>query len=402
MTGRYSRLESALALSQLMDAHYAQVLSHRPGRPVAWISAGTPVELLRAMGILAVYPENYAAMCGSRGAVALCEVAERHGYSRDLCSYARISLGATLAPDSAPLQGLGRPDLLICCNNTCGSIVKWFQALARILQVPLFVLDTPFLPADPPTHAVTYVAEQLEDLVRWLEATAGCRLDPAQLHEAMRLGREAALLWREIRGLCRARPSPLNAPDLFLHMAPIVTLRGTPQAVTYYRQLRQEVMARVRQGVGSVPCECYRLLWDNIAIWPKLSRFFYLFASRGACFVVDTYTGAWDTVAEPGEPLESLSRAYIDIFLNRSLDYRCQRMAQLIREYGCDGFVMHNNRSCKPFSLGEPLARRRVSEAAGVPGLLIEADMCDTRAYADEQINTRVAAYCEALEERAE
>ncbi len=401
MGPRYPRLESAFELSRLMGEHYAQAAGARPGRPVAWVSAGVPVELLRAMEILPVYPENYAAMCGARGAVPLCEAAEAQGYPRDLCSYARTSIGASLQGPAAPQGGLGCPDLLVCCNNSCGTIVKWFEALARHFEAPLFVLDTPFLPEDPPPHTLAYVAGQMEDLVRWLQGRTGRCLDAARLDEAIRLSNEATLLWRQIRDLCRTRPSPLNAPDLFLHMAPIVVLRGTPEAVAYYRRLLAEVTARVRQGTSAIPRERFRLLWDNIAIWPRLSRLFGLFAAGGACFVADTYTGAWDAVAGPGEPLEQLAGAYTCVYLNRSLSFRIARLEQFLREFSCDGFVMHSNHSCKPFSLGQPAARRRVTDDTGLPGLMLEADMCDTRLYADQPIALRVAAFVESLAGRA-
>ncbi len=399
--GRYARLESALELGRLMERHYAEALDRRHLRPVAWVNAGAPVELLRAMDVLAVYPENYAAMCGVRGALWLCEVAEGAGYSRDLCSYARISLGASLSGPSAPYEGLGRPDLLICCNNSCGTIVKWFEALGRLFEAPLFVIDTPYVHDGLPGHAAAYVAAQLQELIHWLERVAARRLHPGALEEALRLSREVTLLWREIRSYCRTRPSPLNAPDLFTHMAPIVVLRGTAEAVAYYRRLRDEVRQRAQRGVGAIPNERYRLLWDNIAIWSHLSRFYYLFAAHGACFVTDTYTGAWDAVPEEGDPIESLARVYTTIYLNRSLRFRLGQMEQLMQDYACDGFVMHNNRSCKAFSLGQPSARRRLADATGAPGLLLEADMCDTRAYAEGQVRARVEAFLETLAGRA-
>ncbi len=402
MARNYPRLESGVELTRLMIEHYGQALGRQSGLPVAWVTSGAPVELLRAMDVLPVYPENYAAVCAAQGAVPLCEAAERLGYSRDLCSYARTSIGAAAIGDDAPFAGLGRPDLLIACNNICGTVVKWFEALAQRFSAPLFVLDTPFLPDDDISpHALAYVAGQIEDLVRWLERTAGRRLQLARLMEVAALSNEAVSLWREIRQLCRARPSPLSVPDLFVTMAPIVSLRGTPEAVAFYRGLRDEAAERVRQGVSAVDGERFRLLWDNIAIWPRIYHFFSQFARRGACFVADTYTGAWDTEVEAAEPLESLARTYLGIFLNHSLQHRAGRMAQLIRDYGCDGFVMHNNRSCKPFSLGQPVARRMVAEAAGVPGLLFEADMCDPRAYAEEPIAARAQAFLETLEGRA-
>lgn len=402
MTRDYPRLASARDLAQLMIGHYAQVVGAPRGLPVAWVTSGAPAELLRAMDILPAYPENYAAVCASQGAVPLCEAAEALGYGRDLCSYARISIGAAANPSDAPFAGLGRPDLLVACNNICGTVVKWFEALARHLNVPLFVLDTPYLPDDAVApHTLAYVAGQLEDLVRWLEQTAARRLDTTRLAETLALSNEAVALWREIRHLCRTHPSPLSAPDLFVTMAPIVSLRGTPEAVAFYRALRDEAALRVRQGVSAIGGERFRLLWDNIAIWPRIYHFFSQFARHGACFVADTYTGAWDVEIEPGEPLESLARTYLGIFLNHSLAHRAGRVADLIRDYACDGFVMHANRSCRPFSLGQATARRQVSAATGVPGLLFEADMCDTRAYAEEPIAGRVQAFLETLEGRA-
>ena len=401
MATSYVKLESAGELNRLMNEHYARAQAPAQARPVAWVSSGAPVEILRALDIFPVYPENYAAMAATRGAEPLCAAAEGAGYSRDLCSYARISLGAALLPPGLLPVQLAKPDLLLACNNICGTIVKWFAELGRIFNVPLFVLDTPFLADGPSPLTTSYVAGQLEDLIRWLEVQTGRHLQAARLAKTIELSNRAVALWREIRSYCRARPSPLNAPDLFVHMAGIVVLRGTPEAVAYYERLRDEVAARVRSGIGAIPQERYRLLWDNIAIWPRLYRFFAPFAERGACFVVDTYTGGWDMEVEPGEPIESLARAYTGIFLNRDLRYRAARLQRLLGEFACDGLVMHNNRSCKPYSLGQSVIRRLVTEATGLPALFFEGDMGDVRMYAEEQTNTRIQAFLETLEEQA-
>ena len=49
---------------------------------------------------------------------------------------------------------------------------------------------------------------------------------------------EAVALWKEILELSRIHPAPFAAFDAFIHMAPIVTLRGTGWAVRYYRKLK--------------------------------------------------------------------------------------------------------------------------------------------------------------------
>jgi benzoyl-CoA reductase/2-hydroxyglutaryl-CoA dehydratase subunit BcrC/BadD/HgdB len=209
---------------------------------------------------------------------------------------------------------------------------------------------------------------------------------------------QAVGLWAEIHELCKAHPSPLNVPDLFVNMAPIVVLRGTASASRFYRHLRDEVAERVRDGIGAIAEERYRLLWDNIAIWHHLYRLFSYFAERGACFVADTYTSAWSAQIPQGDLLEGLAETYANVYLNQSLQFRAQRMIEMIQAYEVSGFVMHGNRSCKPYSLGQVEIRRLVAEHTGAPGLLIEADMCDARAFAPEAVRTRIQAFMETME----
>ncbi|MBC7233715.1 MAG: 2-hydroxyacyl-CoA dehydratase [Chloroflexi bacterium] len=400
---RYKKLKTAAELQRLMQWHYTRIRLPRLGRPLAWVTSGAPVEILRAMGVIAVYPENYGALCGARReAVSLCEAAEAQGYSPDLCSYARTSLGSVFQSERAPMGGLPQPDLLIACNNICGTVIKWYEAVAAHYEVPLFILDTPFIHGAFEPHALAYVVAQLEAMIRFVERTTGRRLSMKRLERTVRLANETVQLWSEIRALCKARPSPLNAPDLFVNMAPIVVLRGTEGAVRFYRHLKAEVEMRVKNGIGAIPKEKYRLLWDNIAIWHHLYRFYNYFVDYDACFVVDTYTGGWSQEIPEGqsELMEGIATAYATVFLNQSLEYRSHLMERLIREYDVDGFVMHCNRSCKPYSLGQYAIRRRITEGTGVPGLIIESDMCDARAFAAEAVKTRIQAFMETLAER--
>jgi benzoyl-CoA reductase/2-hydroxyglutaryl-CoA dehydratase subunit BcrC/BadD/HgdB len=296
------------------------------------------------------------------------------------------------------MGGLPKPDLLLACNNICSTVVKWYEAAADSLHVPLFVLDTPFIHRELTPQMSAYVLTQLDELVEFVERSCGRRLSAERLRRVARQANETVRLWGEIRAMCRARPSPLNAPDLFVNMAPIVVLRGTGGAVRFYRHLHSEVAERVRDGVGAVSEEKYRLLWDNIAIWPQLYRFYNYFVNYGACFVADTYTGAWSMEIPQGDIMKGLAETYASVYLNQSLEYRARRMIDLIKEYDVQGFVMHSNRSCKPYSLGQYAIRRMVTQETGIPGLVVESDMCDERAFALEPIRTRIQAFVETLE----
>ena len=396
---KYPRLQSLSKINRLMARYYVQRKVLARFRPLAYVTSGAPVEIIEAMGILTLYPENYGALCGARkAAVELCQVAEAAGYPADLCSYARSHIGAALQPRRAPLNGMPRPDLLVCCNNICGTVLKWYEALAALYDVPLFVLDVPFQRTTPvEDHAVAYVADQLRELAGWLETHTGRRLRPARLDAVLARSRPAITLWQEILDLGRNRPSPINAPDLFVAMAPIVALRGTRQAVACYRGLKAELEERVARGIGAVPHERYRLLWDNIAIWYRLYRFFRPFMDAGACFVADTYTNAWTVALDLEEPFASMARAYTGVFINVDLPTRARTIAGLARRFQVDGMVMHANRSCKPFSITQGAIRDGLRDELGIPVLILEADMCDARLYNEGAVRERVAAFLEML-----
>ena len=396
---KYPRLQSLKEINSVMTRYYVQRKALARLKPLAYITSGAPVEILEAMGILTLYPENYTALCGARGAaVGLARVAEAQGYPADLCSYARSHVGAVLRPKEAPLGGMPRPDLLVCCNNICGTVLKWYEALAALYDAPLFVLDVPFqrtTPAEP--HIVAYVADQLQEFVAWLEAHTGRRLKPDKFRSVLALSREAVALWQEILEFGQYRPSPINAPDLFVAMAPIVALRGTRRAVDCYRRLRAELEERVAHSIGAVPGERYRLLWDNIAIWYRLYRFFRPFMDAGACFVADTYTNAWTVELDLEEPFVGLARAYTGVFINVDLSTRLRIISDLARRFEVDGVVMHANRSCKPFSIAQNDMRDTLRDELGLPVLILEADQCDARLYNEGAVRERVAAFLEML-----
>jgi benzoyl-CoA reductase/2-hydroxyglutaryl-CoA dehydratase subunit BcrC/BadD/HgdB len=190
--------------------------------------------------------------------------------------------------------------------------------------------------------------------------------------------------------------------DAFINMAPIVTLRGTQEVVEFYREMNEELKDRIRQGISAVPLERFRLLWDNIPIWYKMRELSECFSAYGACLVADTYTNAWvfegmDTI----DPLNGLAQAYTATYLNISLDLMVERILDLIQRFQVDGLIIHSNRSCKPYSLGQYDLQRLIRQRAGIPSLIIEADMTDARLYSSAQVNTRIGAFMETLEHRS-
>ncbi len=394
-------LESVAKLKELMTVHYYQGRYADGAVPVAWVTSGFPVEVLRPLGFHTVYPENHAAMCGVQRLVpALSDAVEAQGYSRDLCSYVRTDLGSVVT-GRTPVGRLPRPDLLACCTNICQTVLYWYRALAAHFGVPLVLVDTPYVygPEAKPHH-LAYVRDQLEELVRVAEKVSGRRAEPEALAEVARLAKEGTDLWAECLATGRERPAPWTGIDGFFHMAPIVALRGTEECNAYYRLLRDELKDRVRRGVGGLREERHRLLWDNLPIWFAVREVATLLAERGFNFVCTSYTNAWAEAGsriDPSDLIGSAADSYTHIILNQDLPNRLGILRRLARDYGVDGAVLHSDRSCKPYSIGQVDLRDRLAAELGIRVLLLEADHSDPRAWASQQGENRLTAFMESF-----
>jgi bcr-type benzoyl-CoA reductase subunit B len=388
-------------LRELMTRHYFLARYAAGARPVAWVTSGAPVELLRVFGFYTVYPENHGALCGAQKVGSdLCAAAEAHGYSQDLCAYARIDLGQVLS-GRTPVGKLPRPDLLFAANNICQTVVYWYKALARHWDIPLLVFDTPFTYTQPSGADSAYMVAQLEEMVPVLERISGRPFSRDKFQEILRLARRTATTWGEILATLKSRPAPMSIFDAFVHLAPIVSLRGLQVSLDYYRILLAELHERAAKGIGAVVEERKRLMWDNIAIWYKIRDFADLFAQRGMNFVTATYTNAWAETTpymDENRPFVSLAETYSRIILNNNLRHRLALMSRLVADYQVDGLVIHSARSCKPYSLGQYDIRRLLMARLGIPAVVIEADIADARAFSEAQSRTRLEAFFETLE----
>ncbi|HQH17528.1 MAG TPA: 2-hydroxyacyl-CoA dehydratase, partial [Smithella sp.] len=388
-------------MREIMTAYYIDAKTARDNnKKVAWITSGGPVEPLIAMDIIPVYPENYGAMIGaSKMGVDLCKKAEDMGYSSDLCSYARGDI-ACATVNGGPIGGLPAPDMLVCCNNICGTVLKWYEVQARYFKVPLFIFDTPIVHTEFTREMKTYVQRQMEEYIVFLENVTGRKMDRDRMAEVGKLSFEGQQLWQEVLDTTMNRPSPMTAFDAFFYLALIVTLRGTKQAVDFYRGLRDEMRLRASAGQGAIPREKYRLLWDNLPIWYRLKWLSQEFAKHDASLVADTYTSAWCgsmKYIDQNDFIGSAAETYTRIYLNIGVDKMAEIVLSMIDKYQADGIVMHSNRSCKPYSFGQYDIQKIVQRERGIPSLMIEADMCDERSFSEAQIQTRIDAFMEMI-----
>jgi len=387
--------------SKMMVARHILKGRHASERgKVAWVTSGAPVEILKALDFYVFYPENHGALCGTARVVEeISSEAEAAGYSRDICSYARTDIG-TMLSGKTPLRNLPKPDLLLACTNICQTVLHWYRVLAYHYEVPLVLIDAPFVFTEAFPHMVEFVQRQIEEAIPIAEEVAGKTLDESRLNEVTILSRSAAQLWMEILERCQHVPSPISVFDQFILMAPIVEMRGEVETVNFYEEMLQEVDERISNGIGAVKNEKKRLLWDNIPIWYRLRYLAEFLAQHGIVLAASTYTNAWGELAKLFDSTnlyESAALTLLHPILNKGTGDKLSKMKKMIQDYQLDGVILHSDRSCKPYSIGQMDQRDRLIRDYEVPALLIEADHNDPRSFSEKQVANRLGAFIEML-----
>ena len=395
------KLTSKELLNQLVAKHYDDALTAKAeGRPVVWATSISPQELLETMDLTVVYPENHAAAIGARkGSMEFISYSEGKGYSSDLCSYARVNMGYVDLKD-AEAQNIPQPDLILCCNNICNTVIKWYENIAKELHIPMILFDTPYsYEYQISEESIQYMRRQFDYAIRQLEELTKKRFDYDCLSEVMEVSNSTCRWWKKSTELAMHKPSPLSGFDMFNYMAMVVCMRGNKDGETLFRLWYEELEERMKQNLGpwNNAEEKYRIMWDGIACWPHLATTFKTLKKYGVNMVASTYPDSWNIRYEKND-LDALVRAYASHYANRSIAYSVDNIAKIAEDYSLDGIIFHSNRSCKLMDFKQYEIQRQVQQRTGVPAVFFDGDQTDPRVFSDAQYETRIQALVELME----
>jgi bcr-type benzoyl-CoA reductase subunit B len=366
-----------------------------------------PAELLRSFGFEVYFPENHGALLGAtRSAMDYIPEAVKCGYSGHVCSYTTADIGSYLKGET-PLSkhygmaGAPKPDLIAYNTNQCREVQDWFGFFAKEFGCPIVGIQPPRHVDQTSQEEVDLVVAQFKRMIPACENASGSKFDIDRFREVVRLSKEATLLWQKVLKTSTAPIAPISFFDGTIHMGPIVVLRGTQVAKDYYANLLEELEQNLAQGKGFLPKAKTRIFWEGMPIWGKLRMLSDLFADNAAAVVASTYCSSWvfDQFDER-DPFESTARAYTDIFINRSEKAKMDMLANWFVEYGIDGIVYHDSKTCFNNSNAKFGMPQRLRDRTGVPALVIEGDLCDLRFFSEGQSTTKIETFLEQLEDQ--
>ena len=407
--GEAPPLESTRKLKELIHEYYVDLAaaSDDPRRRVAACSSLAPVEILRALDVVPYLPEHHAALISMTGQspVALARAAAE-GYSPFANSGMRADIGALLAGLSPLTATHGipvppRPDLVVYSTNAGHDLRPWFEFYESRYGVPIVGVHFPPGLQTPERADVDAATAQLARLIERTESVTGRSLDVSRLADVVDASAQASLLWRHIVAMARAAPAPLTYFEMLAHLGPLVLLRGTPEAVDYYRMLAAELEDRAARGIVQAPDQAHRFYWEGPPVWCARHTLAEVFAARGVAIVGSSYVTAYALTEMDGrDPLPSMAAAYAGVPGNRSEAYRASRLAGRLEEYGVDAVILHQCRTSHEASHLRNGLWSRVQRLTCIPGLVLEADAHDARLFSVERLERQLADFIEEHRER--
>jgi benzoyl-CoA reductase/2-hydroxyglutaryl-CoA dehydratase subunit BcrC/BadD/HgdB len=434
-----NRLKSMYALRAEVDKMYeAGGEAKAEGRPVAWVMLeGWANPILNAMDVITVYPENYSSLCAAQKlAGPFLERAETEGYPTHLCGYARTCVGYSARmvelegqiPPEAPAGGMPRPNLLISSGEVCDARFKWFQSLGRYFDAPVWTLESPSPNArenlTPGTYErnVKFLINEIRQFVIFLERLLGKKMEWDKLeYTGDGTNRINRIRW-EINQLRKARPCPMHTRDFWSVMsAALYRGAANPKVVVEGNQkMYDEVKYRVDNGISGINRpEKYRMSFEGLPPWHSLG-FLDDLADRGWNFVCESayspgrpFKVDLTGVADPIE--KYVRKRYRSLASVIEQEFGPEEASEVkeeimregasprlrlrhIREFQCDGVVLHILLSCRALSSGLSLFSDQLLDTYKVPSLIIEGDIIDTSLFNPTESLKKAETFEETME----
>ena len=424
-----NRLKSMYPLrAKVNEAYMKSVEAMKAGKPTVWAMLnfyyGDPI--LKAMNVEVVYPENYGAALAALGvAQPFLDRADADGFPSHLCGYSRASLGYASRmmkelkgeiPPEAPLGGMPKPIFLMSSTAVCDARYKWFQALGRYMDVPVWTFEAP-LPGVKELfmegsydRMVDLGVRHAREFVAFAERALDKKMDWDRLNQTVDLMIELNRIWYETNELRKARPCPMHSRDFWSSMPPALFLLGDLEdSLACFRNMYEEVKSRVNNRTGAIDNEIYRLVFAELPPWHSLG-FFDKLAERGWNFVVESFGYR---PPEPldlsgiSDPLERITRFSLQVYVahykgafedNVMAGAMAYPYLNYAREWKCDGAFLHPLISCRSASTHLPYVSDMLMERLKVPSLSIEGDIVDLRLFDPEDALSKAEPFEETMD----
>jgi hypothetical protein len=357
-----------------------------------------PPEILYGMGLnpwMAELLGIIAPLIRSEFAEPYIDAAESEGTPPDICSLPKCTMGIALKGE------MPKPKAILTSNMPCDGGMSSYSVLERELKVPTFRLDIPYNFYGE--RAVRFFAGELKRAIAWLEEHTPGRMDWDRMRQVCEIRNKAQEYQMEVWDLVAKKPAPMAGEALYLgHMMYSVAMPGRERGVEYWREMLVRTKKIAAAG-GALPDERFRCaLWNPpTLIYPEL--FVWAEQKYGVALLMDMISynrHPYIDTKSPDTMLQGLARVVMEGPMARHTRGPSENffsdLFALCERFSMDMIWMAGHIGCKNTMALNGMFREKCRER-GIPLLIINYDLSDTRVVSPAEIRKQAEAFMETV-----
>jgi len=359
---------------------------------------GIPQEMIYALGAVPFAIDAVPIrIASSKDTAKYIDIAEKFIPST-ICALDKVDLGVVMSGD------LGfKPAAFVFTTLPCDSGRTAYPAMADLLGVPCFCLDTPYRKDEA---GFSYAAENLKDAYEFLQKVLGVEHDTEKLAKIIERSNEALQLLSDVTVMRRLKPCPL--PSRLLAMNGMTgSCSGSQYLVDYLRELNEIGKSAAAKGQGCTPGEeKYRVLWLQNMMWSSVSIMDWMEREYNAVSVMDSFGFTGQCIIDDPYDYDIIFRGLAERCLGYPMVHGASGPAQMwldlteqqIEDYSVNLGLFAGHVGCKHTWAAEKIVRDVAERKYGVPVLSFDLDSVDIRYKSVDEIKVIIGEYMETLE----
>ncbi len=317
-----------------------------------------------------------------------------------VCAVDRSILGLFFSGDVK-----AKPDAYIYGSIPCDSARAAYPVVADKLRsqgVPTMVLDTPFRTDE---FGLKYIADQIRDMVAFLEDIYGEKLDRNKLASVIYRSNEATRSLMAIAELRKLKPSYAMSRLLVLNEL-YMNMLGSQALVDFLHAEYNYIINNIEHKRTVVPEEKYRYTWVQDMLWSSVGTMDWMEQKYGAVCAMDVLGFNSNVIIEDPWDDEQVFMGLAARQLNIPMMHASSGPARpyvdmaekIIKDYDIDVSMFVGHVGCKHTWACKKMVEDAIETRLGIPTFTLDIDAFDGRYKSTEEIQMQLAEYMDSLQ----
>ena len=350
-----------------------------------WVNLFAPSEIIHAFGIYPLFIEAFSSfLTGFKCEDFFIDKAEECGISNTLCSYHRGFLGA------GSKNMLPKPRFAVTSSIACDGNINTFRYLSAKYDVPCYIIDIPY---NYNEESISYVEQQLKEMIKMIEDVLGKKLDEDRLREIIQNENKTRTYMNTYLECLKDKYFPNTLTLEMYKLFATHVFMGRTETMKFYQMLAEDI-----KDYPDIERDknVKRIFWVHlIPFYQKTLREYFNLSKKYQLLGIDInfdYMGYLDEK----NPLESIAKKMLLNCYNGKFERKIDNVVNMVKYLNADAVIDFNHFGCKQSSGGSALLKETMQKN-NIPYLSIDGDGVDRRATQDGQIRTRLEAFFEMI-----